>query len=283
MTQGMRVSGIARLVGTLAMVFMASCVDGTVVDEGGTGGPSPSANPDPTPTPTPSPSGNPDPTPTPSPSVTPSPSPSPSPAAGDFAVTAAIDSATSNLGEKRTVTLTITPSNGFTGMVALQGMTMPTGFTATFNPSTVTVGAAAVTATATVQVPTDARVGATTLGFGGSNGTLVKTATVSVDVKPELVIRIARGVAITNNNQAFGLNPTNVPLLATGTKVTWINDDMIDHRIHSGVSAFPHQPSNLVPGASYSVTITQAGTFNYNCHVHAGMKGSFKVAVPPTP
>ena len=34
---------------------------------------------------------------------------------------------------------------------------------------------------------------------------------------------------------------------------------------------------------SYSVTITQAGTFSYNCHIHAGMKGSFKVAVPPTP
>jgi len=283
----MRLSGLAKVSALVGSLLLASCIDGTV--SGPTGPQDPQAPTPQTPTspttpqsPDPTNPTNPNPV-TPDP-VTPSPNPTtpnPTTPAADFAVTAAVDSATSNLGEKRIVTLTVTPSGGFGGTVALQAMALPAGFSASFNPPSLTVGANPVTAMATIQVPTNARVGVTELSFGASDGTSVKTAKVSVDIKGELVIHIARGVAITNNLQAFGVNPMDVPLLAAGTKVTWINDDIIDHRIHSGVTAFPHEPSNLVPGASYSVVVKQAGTFGYNCHIHSGMKGTLKVAVPP--
>jgi plastocyanin len=33
----------------------------------------------------------------------------------------------------------------------------------------------------------------------------------------------------------------------------------------------------ISPGASYSTTITAAGTYDYHCHLHAGMTGALQV------
>jgi plastocyanin len=107
----------------------------------------------------------------------------------------------------------------------------------------------------------------------------------AVTVAPEVVIRIPPG-ALNLGEQAFGAAPTQVRFLAPGTKVTWRNDDMIQHRIHGpNADGFDHQGANnmLAPGGSYSVTITAARNFDYFCHTHPSMKGKLEVLLPPAP
>jgi plastocyanin len=61
--------------------------------------------------------------------------------------------------------------------------------------------------------------------------------------------------------------------------------DSIQHRIHAdGTGGLAHEPNNMAAapavgqvGGSYTQTLTATGTINFNCHIHAGMKGQIMV------
>jgi plastocyanin len=215
---------------------------------------------------------NPDPTPAPDAGT------GPSGGSGDFAISAMLDNATTTLGEPRTIAVQVIPSGGFLGTVTLSAGTLPAGFMLTFDSPLVNVAAGPAMASGRLVVPTSAIPGPVTLSIVATSGTLMHDASASLTVRGELVIHIPAG-ARDMGDAAFGPNPMRVPMLQAGTKITWVNDDTIAHRIHAdGVNGFDHEPSNLAPGRTYSVTVSSPGRYDYNCHLHDAMKGTVVVS-----
>jgi plastocyanin len=185
------------------------------------------------------------------------------------------------LGETRTFTVTVTPEHGFTGAVDLAVAGALPSWLASFDAPTVNVtGATPVTATLTLQIPTSAEAGDAMLAVSGAAGALERSSPASdVTVKPELVIRIPQG-SVENPENSFGPGgQLTVRFVAPGTKVTWVNDDSVNHRIHAdGINGFDHQPNEMnAQGGSYTVTIQAPGTYDYNCHIHGQMRGTLVV------
>jgi plastocyanin len=57
-----------------------------------------------------------------------------------------------------------------------------------------------------------------------------------------------------------------------GTTVTWTNNDSTTHRPVSDTGVF--DSGNLAPGATFSYTFNNAGTFPYHCAIHTYMSGT---------
>jgi len=74
----------------------------------------------------------------------------------------------------------------------------------------------------------------------------------------------------------FAFAPQSMSV-ATGTKVTFINDDTVTHTATgTGTSALINS-GDLAKGQSYSVTFTKAGTYSYICSIHPDMTGTIVV------
>jgi plastocyanin len=78
--------------------------------------------------------------------------------------------------------------------------------------------------------------------------------------------------AITIASFAFSPSSLSVPVGAT---VTVTNKDNVAHTWTAKSGAFDSGP--LAPGASYSFTFTQPGTYDYFCRIHSFMTGSVNV------
>ncbi len=68
----------------------------------------------------------------------------------------------------------------------------------------------------------------------------------------------------------------------SGTKVTWTNDDMVDHYVntdsHPAHTYFPEQNSKLLAkGQTHTVTFNTPGIYPYHCSAHTIMTGSVLV------
>jgi plastocyanin len=70
-------------------------------------------------------------------------------------------------------------------------------------------------------------------------------------------------------------NPSEVTVKA-GDTVTWTNDDGVGHDV-TGDSFKSGEPGALENGDTFEHTFDKAGTFDYVCTVHPGMKGTVKV------
>ena len=81
------------------------------------------------------------------------------------------------------------------------------------------------------------------------------------------------GVAIKMQNIAF--DPKDVTV-KVGQKVTWTNDDSIDHNVTSQ-SGESIKSDNFGKGGTFSFTPTQAGTIKYVCTIHPGMTATLTV------
>jgi plastocyanin len=198
----------------------------------------------------------------------------------DYALAVSPISAELVLGETRTFTVTITGANGFSGPVALAATGIPATWSAKFEPATVEVAAGTPgTATLTLSIPTDAEIATGMLDVAGSAAPGERHASkADIVVKPEIVIRIPQG-SVDNPENSFGPNgQVRVRYVAPGTKITWVNDDAVNHRIHAdGAGGIQHQQGEIPPGGSYTDTITGAGVIDYNCHIHGQMKGRLVV------
>ena len=75
-------------------------------------------------------------------------------------------------------------------------------------------------------------------------------------------------MAITSIIQSFVLKDLTVPV---GTKVTWVNRDIVVHTTTSGtpgdISEVWDSGSSDANG-SFSFTFNEAGTFDYFCQIH---------------
>ncbi|OGH24271.1 MAG: hypothetical protein A3B47_04865 [Candidatus Levybacteria bacterium RIFCSPLOWO2_01_FULL_39_24] len=76
--------------------------------------------------------------------------------------------------------------------------------------------------------------------------------------------------------------PKNLKI-GKGTKVTWVNNDEVEHFVntdsHPAHTYFPNQNSKaLKTGDTYSVTFSDTGIYLYHCSAHAdSMIGSILV------
>ncbi len=65
----------------------------------------------------------------------------------------------------------------------------------------------------------------------------------------------------------------NSNAIKTGTQVTWKNEDTVTHNVAGDGWASP----DLLPGATFSKTFDQPGTYKYHCSIHPSMTGELIV------
>jgi plastocyanin len=73
-------------------------------------------------------------------------------------------------------------------------------------------------------------------------------------------------------NRAYA--PDNLSI-AVGSAVTWTNNDSIAHTSTSDGNGW--NSGTIAPGAQFSFTFQNAGTFPYHCTIHPGMVGTVEV------
>ncbi len=68
-------------------------------------------------------------------------------------------------------------------------------------------------------------------------------------------------------------SPSNI-VVASGTSVTWTNQDKVSYFIVDNDQSFAF---TLPAEGSFSVTFTDTGVFNYHCEIHPYMQGTITV------
>jgi plastocyanin len=81
------------------------------------------------------------------------------------------------------------------------------------------------------------------------------------DARAEQTIKINLDAS---NRQANGFSPNPVTVISR-TRVVWTNMDSTEHQIRSTAGIF--QGNVLEPNRSYSIILTQPGTYRYACLV----------------
>jgi hypothetical protein len=130
----------------------------------------------------------------------------------NFSLAASASTVSLNQGANGTDTLTVTPSSGFSGSVALSVSGLPSGVTASFSPAS-TTGTSTVTFTASSAAST----GTSSVTVTGTSGTLTHSTVISLTVSP--AVAGTGGVTVTpviNSNGAF-FNDEGVKISNTGT------------------------------------------------------------------
>ena len=97
-------------------------------------------------------------------------------------------------------------------------------------------------------------------------------------------IDIVQGASLMTTT-AFSPNPKTVSL-ADGGEVRWVNQDgggvygggaATAHQIMSDDAAFDTSEP-FAPGQSYTIILSQPGTYHYHCNIHPNMVGTITVA-----
>jgi uncharacterized membrane protein len=169
----------------------------------------------------------------------------------DFTLSASPSNLTVNRGASGASTITITRTGGFTSSVALSASGLPSGVTATFNPTSTTGGSSALTLAASSTAAT----GMTSISINGSGGGLTRGATLILTVNappPTDFTLSASPASLTVNRGASGASTiaitrtggfaSSVALSATG--------------LPSGVTATFNPPSTT--GASSTLTLASS-------------------------
>ena len=84
--------------------------------------------------------------------------------------------------------------------------------------------------------------------------------------------------AVVDLPPSYRFAPVDVAV-ATGTTVTWTNNDRFTHSVQFTGGDLPGEPLLIEPRAATTFTFDRAGTFEYLCHLHPqDMQGSVTVA-----
>ncbi len=95
----------------------------------------------------------------------------------NFSLSASPNSLSITQGANGTSTITVTPQNSFSGSVSVSASGLPSGVTASFNPSSTTT-----TSTLTLSASSTATTGPSTVTITGTSGSLTQTTTVTLTV-----------------------------------------------------------------------------------------------------
>jgi len=180
-----------------------------------------------------------------------------------------------------TVHVSVAP-NGYSGTVDLAAGTLPSGITAAFDKSTLTLdGETTGTATLTITTETSAPPGTVPLSVSASAGGATFSAAVSVTVESVITLHIPQGVnssgaTVSNpNTTAYGPYPITIVAPqgisdANPVTVYFKNDDDVSHEIHADDQAqgFGHDPGSFGAGTMdpYVRKVNAAGTYDFYLH-----------------
>ncbi len=99
----------------------------------------------------------------------------------------------------------------------------------------------------------------------------------SVKTKSEDNSKFTSEKAIVIQTFAYDPNPVDV---SVGTKITWTDNDQINHTVTSGTREKPTKVFDgflANKGATYSKVFNNPGTYTYFCSIHPGMNGTINV------
>ena len=130
----------------------------------------------------------------------------------NFSLSASPNSVTVTQGSKGTSTITITPSDGFTGKVTLSASGLPSGVTAGFSPNPATTSS-----TLTLTVSATAATGTVTVTVQGVSGSLTNTTTLSLTVNPSGATVTVSPTSLTFANTVVGATSAKKPVTLTNT------------------------------------------------------------------
>jgi hypothetical protein len=122
----------------------------------------------------------------------------------NFSLSASPSSVTIAQGASGTSTITVTPQNGFNSSVSLSASGMPSGVTATFNPTSTTN-----TSTLTLTANGTATTGTVTITVTGTSGSLSNASTVSLTVNAVPVANFTLSSSPSSVTIAQGANGTS--------------------------------------------------------------------------
>jgi plastocyanin len=108
-------------------------------------------------------------------------------------------------------------------------------------------------------------------GCGSSNDNSGSKDTSSQDATPSAN---GDGTKIDMKNIQFSPREQTVKV---GEKVTWVNQDDVDHNVTSTGGPLKFNSKDYGKGDTFTYTPTKAGTVEYTCTLHPGMDGVLKV------
>jgi plastocyanin len=112
-------------------------------------------------------------------------------------------------------------------------------------------------------------------GCGSSNSGSTSSATSSsASTSTAAASSSAGGVTVKMQNIAFDPKAVTVKV---GQKVTWTNEDTVDHNVTSQ-SGETIKSDNFGKGGTFSFTPKKAGTIKYVCTIHPGMTATLTVS-----
>jgi uncharacterized membrane protein len=122
----------------------------------------------------------------------------------NFSLSASPTSVTINQGASGTSTITVTPLNGFNSSVSLSASGLPSGVTASFNPTSTTS-----TSTLTLTASSTATLGSATVTVTGTSGSLTHTTTIALTVNSGAVQQLLGNPGFENgtNTAPWTLTP----------------------------------------------------------------------------
>ncbi|MDE3100445.1 MAG: RICIN domain-containing protein, partial [Verrucomicrobiota bacterium] len=129
----------------------------------------------------------------------------------DFSLSASPTSLTIVQGNNGTSTISIVPVNGYNNTVSLSASGLPSGVTASFNPSSTTTSS-----TLTLSASSTAATGSTTVTISGTDGTLTHTTTISLTVNATVNFSGIYQI----QNEASGLVLNQQGKLTNGSPIT---------------------------------------------------------------
>ncbi len=173
-------------------------------------------------------------------------------------------------GQPAGYTLTVAPTGGFTGGVSLTASGLPSGATASFAPSTVTVSSSATsTSILTVTTASTTPVGSYTITISGSSGKQVNSTTAGLTVNPsQPVVNSTKNKSFTIGGDLSGQlapgapdrplnliisNPNNQSLAVTDLTVTV-------HHTSAGAACDPGNFTVAQYRGPYPLTVPASGT-----------------------
>jgi len=124
----------------------------------------------------------------------------------DFALSTNPTGMTINRGASGTSAITITRISGFPGSVDLSASGLPSGVTASFNPTPAT----GTSSTLTLTASSTATLGSTTVTVTGTSGSLTRTATINLAVPPPDFALSANPTGLSINRDASGTSTITI-------------------------------------------------------------------------
>jgi hypothetical protein len=215
----------------------------------------------------------------------------------DFSISASPSSQTVTAGASASYTATVGAVNGFTGTVNLSVSGLPSGTTASFNPTSV---AGSGNSTLSVSTSSTTAAGTYTLTITGTSGALTHSATVTLVVTavatPDFTISatpssqtVTAGsgssytTTVTAMNGFTGTVSLSVSGLPTGATGSFNPTSVAG----SGNSTLSVSTSSTTPAGTYTLTITgTSGSLTHSTAVtlvvNAATTGDFTIAATPS-